>query len=951
MAIDQLGVDLEILDGQALRQTEQFKNKVESIFDDLKVDLAAKFRPGFIKAEQQAISLQNQFKSLAQFDPKGKALDWITKAAIDSQKRVAETSKQLQTLSRLATSTNDKNILQMLNAEAALLQGNLQRGEAAFRRLQQQALDRRSGGFPGGGGAGGGSGFGSGALGALGVPIGGAAIGAAVVGGGAAAISLAEKAIDISIEATRQNRLLAASATEAGKSYAELSAENAKFAKGLGVSNVQAAGTTARIQQLATFGGTPGRSAELEKSFGNLAAARGIGGDELGTLVGSILSGQDEGLNRLGLSDPSKIYDQFARSIGTTSDKLNQFQRVQALTNAVVDKSKIFDGSAEARMNTLEGTVAKSAATWNNLTTSLANNFAGSKEVHDALEGLNALLTEASGNVEDLQKKMSQGGNAAGLAQSTAAGQGWRDQLGGLLAIPSLVLGAGVHAGLRPFNQATGYDVGGAGVQADANQVYSAFSGQATDQRADFILQQLNAQKLLDAQQKKAADAAKKDLDDRIAKEAAITAEKEKQAELEKTLRKALQDPNSSLAALQGGLLSAQGSGLADDKKDVLVRDFEKAIDSIRDKALQLKADVRDLLTTSAGQDNPLVKLMVDFETATERAEQRFGKFGAQFAQQMAAIERSQIQAQLNQQVYEISKRALQFNQQARRLQQIPDSQTGGFQRNLGLVGAAAQFVSSDVQLSRQAADAAFFASGFNPNNPLSRYQSQFGSFRGNQIGTDREQDDLIRRLRGIDTKNTGATGRGLIAEQLLSNLPGQAELVQQLQGGGERGARAQVLLDARAQASAQLRDANRSKFDDALAQDRFSQLAVTEAEEMIKNVAGSKLKDPQKISELLAITGELGNGELTPALRQARIEALKSQAENESAKATVAEERAKQISDAMKVITDQLAGRGLKMELGTVPIVEIDVKDGSLSADQRSLGTRSGSSDVVRGS
>lgn len=207
-------------------------------------------------------------------------------------------------------------------------------------------------------------------------------------------IDLTQTAIEKTIQADRANRLLAASATEAGKSYSFLADQNRKFAASVGLSNTAAAETTAKIAQLATFGGNPSEQniQKISKSFADLAAARGIDSRDLNTLIGSILSGQDEGLNRLGIADPGKLYEAYAKSIGTTSDKLSQFQKVQAATNAVLDKAGTFSGAAEQRMKSLEGTVARSSAAWDNFTTSLSRVVSSSREVQGAI----GLLTVAA---------------------------------------------------------------------------------------------------------------------------------------------------------------------------------------------------------------------------------------------------------------------------------------------------------------------------------------------------------------------------------------------------------------------------------------------------------------------------------------------------------------------------------------------------------------------------
>ena len=98
---------------------------------------------------------------------------------------------------------------------------------------------------------------------------------------------------------------------------------------------------TARITQLATNSGRTNDIEKLQKGFLDLSSARGIGVADLDNLIGTILSGQDEGLNRLGLSDPSKLQATYAASIGKTADQLSQMEKTQAAVNAVMEKAAI----------------------------------------------------------------------------------------------------------------------------------------------------------------------------------------------------------------------------------------------------------------------------------------------------------------------------------------------------------------------------------------------------------------------------------------------------------------------------------------------------------------------------------------------------------------------------------------------------------------------------------
>lgn len=334
--------------------------------------------------------------------------------------------------------------------------------------------------------------------------------GVALIGSG---IQLAQTAIDKSIAAERANRLLSASATEAGKSYAFLAERNREFAASVGLSNTAAAETTAKIAQLATFSGNTSEQniKNLQKGFADLAAARGIDSKDLTTLIGTILSGQDEGLNRLGLPDPSKIYEAYAKSVGKSKDSLTQFEKVQAAANAVLEKSKTFAGAAEARMNSLEGQVAKTSASWENFTESLSKGFTQNLTVQTAMKQLSDAVRGLGSDTDTLLEKLRAGKltseDITNASKQSAALKGlniFGDTVGGFL--------------LSGFNQATFGQI----PQIDKAQkdtftrLYQQLSGQSDELRRDTLQQQINGQILADAQQKKAADEATQSLQRQI---------------------------------------------------------------------------------------------------------------------------------------------------------------------------------------------------------------------------------------------------------------------------------------------------------------------------------------------------------------------------------------------------------------------------------------------------
>ena len=237
-------------------------------------------------------------------------------------------------------------------------------------------------------------------------------------------LNLTQTAIDRAVEQSRANRLIASSATEAGIAQGVLAEKNKAFAQSVGISNRAAAETTAMITRLATFSGnsSPERITQLLKAFADLGAARGIGGGELRDLIGTILSGQDEGLNRLGIADPGILQKAYAKQLGITTDALTQQQKVQAAVSAVLEKAGLFAGSAETRMKSLEGQVTSGAAAWENFKDALSATFSTSGPVTDFLTEASQALKGLALDLDDVNKQLAKGRTPRDIAQQNYPG-------------------------------------------------------------------------------------------------------------------------------------------------------------------------------------------------------------------------------------------------------------------------------------------------------------------------------------------------------------------------------------------------------------------------------------------------------------------------------------------------------------------------------------------------
>lgn len=439
-----------------------------------------------------------------------------------------------------------------------------------------------------------------------------------IVGGAVGAGYLATQAIEKAVEQARANRLLASAATEAGLAQGKLADANKRFAESVGLSNVAAASTTSYIARLATYAGRPQDLDKLLRSFADLGAARGIGGRDLETLIGTILSGQDEGLNRLGISDPGQLQKAYAASLGKTTEELTQQEKVQAAVNAVMEKAAVFTGAAEARMNSLEGTVARTTAQWENFTNALSQTAVTSGPTLDFLSEYQTLLKGVSIEIDEVNKKLAAGQTPQQIAREAYPGPSTGDYLSAYSYLLSPAYFANARIGA--FGQ-------GARDATDPQKVY--------ERRFQQFQQQIEAQRQSNEQQETAAyrtqvDNARKANEEfrqrQIEEVFGPKAIKRLEQELEKVLSLDLTNPNRTLEGLRQGLRQVQTTAGLD---PLTRRDFEqrytgaiqdeqkRQADELKKKFEELKKARESAFDIGLGTStNPFVSLL---SNATQR--------------------------------------------------------------------------------------------------------------------------------------------------------------------------------------------------------------------------------------------------------------------------------------------------------------------------------------------
>lgn len=215
-------------------------------------------------------------------------------------------------------------------------------------------------------------------------------------------ITVADQVFERVSQITSANRQLAASAMEIGYSYSYLNEKNATFSNKLAIGRTEGTELTAKVAQLAGRTQKPENIDKLMKGFADLAAARGLQPEELKATIQQIISGQDEGYKKLGLRSPGQVYEEYAQKRGRTAADLTPVEKSQIFEEAFLKKSEIFSGSADARLNSLDGKVGKLKASWTDLMDNFQMSIASNYEVGRSIEFLTKMFGGLNTEIEDL---------------------------------------------------------------------------------------------------------------------------------------------------------------------------------------------------------------------------------------------------------------------------------------------------------------------------------------------------------------------------------------------------------------------------------------------------------------------------------------------------------------------------------------------------------------------
>lgn len=148
---------------------------------------------------------------------------------------------------------------------------------------------------------------------------------------------------------------LGATAKLTGQSLADVVAFSKRTGDQFKIGAGDAADLTQAMFKLASRAGDVSKSGALMTAWMDLAAAQGLPLSQVLAAVNSAIAGNDDGLNRLGLMDPSAIYRKWADAVGAHNGQLNDQQKMMAIVNEVMEQGAKVRGEYSKFLETTPG--------------------------------------------------------------------------------------------------------------------------------------------------------------------------------------------------------------------------------------------------------------------------------------------------------------------------------------------------------------------------------------------------------------------------------------------------------------------------------------------------------------------------------------------------------------------------------------------------------------------
>ncbi len=170
------------------------------------------------------------------------------------------------------------------------------------------------------------------------------------------------KTVQVANQFESSNRKLSATSKLTGQELAFLK-NTAKTAKEqFSLNTIQANEFTIALAKLGQKAGDTSKTQESIARLLDLAAAQGLDAEQALVAINQAILGIDEGTDKLFQKNPSVIYAEYAKQIGTTAGKLTDQQKAQALLNAVLQDGQKVQGEYEKFLASAAGKQSQAAA-------------------------------------------------------------------------------------------------------------------------------------------------------------------------------------------------------------------------------------------------------------------------------------------------------------------------------------------------------------------------------------------------------------------------------------------------------------------------------------------------------------------------------------------------------------------------------------------------------------
>jgi len=741
---------------QAFREADEFRSRLEATENLLNsVGEGKPFLENvinrFIDANEQAEELTAKLSKQIRVNVDTGKLDSMSRSALKLTGDINKVTKELAAVRIAASVEEDPILLKKMEQDALFLEAQLLKIDKRLDSLaKKRALQDARPNVP------------------TQVPTGSGDIGG-VIGSlftGGAVLYQAQQALQLAKSLSDADRVLASSAKEAGIEIKVAKEKVAEFGIQANLTADAAERTYSGILLLTKAAGQTQNIDRFTKAFTNLAAARGIESERLGDLARMLSTLQDEATDRLLGANPSQFYDAYAKSIGKTAAALTDAEKRAAVMNEVIRRGELFNGEAEKRIESLAGRMERVSNLLTTIKTKagevLGSGFLALADIFSGKAGAE-IAKSTEEKIEIARGKQ--------LRAAEIAKQNLETQLKLIKEIE--------EAKANPTRNARSYALSNVNVPTTVGS-----DPDAAKKLQDEVNAQLEKGKVgAEAYVKSFKDSLEKFKDNlgflnilqKDLSKVGYQLTQEQRSELEASINSAvssgakkgfdkiLQDANATVEVISKGLKDVQKStqlNAADREQEI--KAFEARLKQQNQSLIQLRDETRNFLLETQSKGNPLAKLMYDFETATERAEQRFKVFGKQFALQMAAMEKANISEKLNKSFFDIEQRALRVSQEITRLQALDRPQTQ----------------KSDLQ-AKLDRDLAEFRRTSNSTNPdtaryFERRQKEVDEFEGKQREAElearrREVEQQVRLIQRSNLTTPEKTTELLNATQALS--------------------------------------------------------------------------------------------------------------------------------------------------------------------------------------